>query len=205
MPEIPPGLLLNGTLTAPRGRYLTAARSFGPGAAIAFFITPSIAIPDSPSLGEVCNYCLSRGGGGGAVRACTGCRVVAYCSPACQKADWAPVHKGECKVFKRVRAEGHDFLPTSVRALVQMHLREDMRAAAAEMEGHVEEFRVQKEAWRNMELQAMAALHYLGQEANAKSVGTAVEMLCKVCCLFDWMAYLWLLEGNRGWVIADGA
>lgn len=202
MPEIPPGLHLKGTPSAPRGRSLTAARPFAPGAAIALFGSPSIAIPDSSSLHEVCNHCLlPRGGVGGAdagadapvVRACTGCRTVTYCGPACQKADWALVHKGECKVFKRVRAEGHDFLPTSVRALVQMHLREDMRAAAAEMEGHVAEFRAQKEVWRNMELQAMAALHYLGQEANPGSVGMAVEMLCKV----------WLYLCFAGWPMVD--
>ncbi|KAI0136657.1 hypothetical protein BJ170DRAFT_24106 [Xylariales sp. AK1849] len=177
MPRFPPGLKLTGTPSSPRGRGLKAARPFAPGEAVAVFTTPSIAIPDSPSLYQVCNYCLSPDV---PVRACTGCRTVMYCSAPCQKADWSLVHKQECKVCKRVRAEGHDFLPTPVRALVHWLLREDMIAAAAEMEGHIEEFRGQTKEWADMELQAMAALHYLGREANPRSVGIAMEMLCRL-------------------------
>ncbi|CAJ2501003.1 Uu.00g038560.m01.CDS01 [Anthostomella pinea] len=183
MPALAEGLTLVDNPS--RGRGITASRAFSPGATIAVFSNPSIAIPDSPHLDQTCNLCLAIDTNLSSLklRACTGCRVVVYCSPACQKADWQRVHKGECKVFKRVRAEGHDFLPTPVRALVQVLLRPEMQAAAAEMEGHVDAFRTaggKGKAWTDMELQAMAALHYMGREASPRSLGQAVEVLYKL-------------------------
>ncbi|KAI1280066.1 hypothetical protein F5Y07DRAFT_22506 [Xylaria sp. FL0933] len=191
MPNLPDGLVLKGTSTSPRGRSIAASRVFQPGEVIATFGSPSIAIPDSPHLSTTCSGCLLPSSPGSdppsasqparTVKACTGCRAVAYCSPACQKLDWTTGgHKAECKVFKRVRAEGHDFLPTPVRALVQVLLRPEMRAAVAEMEGHVDKFRRESgKLWADMELQAMAALHYLGREPNAQSLAEAIEILCK--------------------------
>ncbi|KAI8632248.1 SET domain-containing protein [Xylariaceae sp. FL1651] len=194
MPTLPEGIALKRTTSSPRGRGITASRTLRPGEIIATFSSPSIAIPDSPHLSTTCSGCLLPGTSAPAselastsqpsraVRACTGCRTVAYCSPACQKLDWtAGGHKAECKVFKRVRAEGHDFLPTPVRALVQVLLRPEMSAAMAEMEGHVDKFRRESgKLWADMELQAMAALHYLGRDTNAKSLSEAIEVLCKL-------------------------
>ncbi|KAI1109170.1 hypothetical protein F5Y14DRAFT_433521 [Nemania sp. NC0429] len=196
MPTLPNGLVLKGESAAPRGRGIAAARIFQPGELIATFSSPSIAIPDSPHLSMTCSGCLlpstSNPGSGPpstssqqlprAVRACTGCRTVAYCSPACQRLDWTTGgHKAECKVFKRVRAEGHDFLPTPVRALVQVLLRPELAAAMADLQGHVDGFRRDAgKLWADMELQAMAALHYIGREGNAKNQAEAVEILCKL-------------------------
>ncbi|KAK6062671.1 SET and MYND protein [Seiridium cupressi] len=175
--DMPPELKLVGTPSSPRGRSLTASRSFEPGELIAQFATPCIVLPDSPSLQVTCSHCLRTDT---AVRACTGCRSTYYCSTPCQKSDWSEAHKAECKVFKKVKAEGHDVLPTPVRALVQMLLRPDMKAAAAEMEGHVEAFKRNEPEWRDMQLQAMASLHYLGREAAQKRVREAIELLCKL-------------------------
>ncbi|KAH8160330.1 hypothetical protein CIB48_g7911 [Xylaria polymorpha] len=191
MPTLPEGLALKGASTAPRGRSIAATRVFQPGEVIATFGSPSIAIPDSPHLSTTCSGCLLPATPGSdlpspsqpvrVVRACTGCRTVAYCSPACQRLDWTTGgHKAECKVFKRVRAEGHDFLPTPVRALVQVLLRPEMSAVMEDLEGHVDRFRLESgKLWADMELQAMAALHYLGRETNAKSLAEAIEILCK--------------------------
>ncbi|KAI1734781.1 hypothetical protein F4680DRAFT_462215 [Xylaria scruposa] len=191
MPALPEGLVLKGTSAEPRGRSIVAARVFQPGEIIATFSSPSIAIPDSPHLSTTCSGCLLPATPGSespsasqparVVRACTGCRTVAYCSPACQRLDWTSGgHKAECKIFKRVRAEGHDFLPTPVRALAQVLLRPEMGAAMGELEGHVDTFRRESgKLWADMELQAMAALHYLGRETNAKSLAEAIELLCK--------------------------
>ncbi|KAI3323581.1 SET domain-containing protein [Xylariaceae sp. AK1471] len=189
MPTLPEGLILKGT-TTPRGRSVIASRTFQPGDTIATFSSPSIAIPDSPHLATTCSGCLLPASDHGhpsttssrIVRACTGCRTVAYCSPACQRLDWTTGgHKAECKVFQRVRAEGHDFLPTPVRALVQVLLRAEMSAAMPEMQGHVDEFRQESgKLWADMELQAVAALHYLGREANARSLAQAIDVLCKL-------------------------
>ncbi|KAI0448524.1 SET domain-containing protein [Xylaria acuta] len=191
MPTLPEGLILKGASAGPRGRGIAAARVFQPGDLIATFGSPSIAIPDSPHLSTTCSGCLlpatpasdppSTSQPARVVRACTGCRTLAYCSPVCQRLDWTTGgHKAECKVFRRVRAEGHDFLPTPVRALVQVLLRSEMGAAMGELEGHVDRFRRESgKLWADMELQAMAALHYLGRETNAKSLAEAIEVLCK--------------------------
>lgn len=176
--DVPPGLGREGTASSPRGRSLKATRSFEPGEIIAQFATPSLVLPDSPSLHITCSYCLRTDLD---VRACTGCRGTYYCSTPCQKSDWSLVHKAECNVFKRVKAEGHDFLPTPVRSLVQMLLRAELKAAAAEMEGHLEAHRNNRSEWKDMELQALASLHYLEREATPKRVGEALELLCKVC------------------------
>ncbi|KAI1176668.1 SET domain-containing protein [Nemania sp. FL0916] len=189
MATLPDGLVLGGQSGSPRGLGIVAARAFQPGALIATFGEPSIAIPDSPHLSTTCSGCLLPATSGAednktarVVRACTGCRAVAYCSPSCQRMDWTKGgHKGECKVFKRVRAEGHDSLPTPVRALVQVLLRPEMSSAMAGRQGHVDAFRRKSgKFWADMELQALAALHYLGREADAKKLADAIEILCKL-------------------------
>jgi hypothetical protein len=32
-------------------------------------------------------------------KACSACRVARYCSPDCQRADWAAGHKGVCRTL----------------------------------------------------------------------------------------------------------
>lgn len=204
---IPPTLSLHppegsSLASPPGGRGLRAARRFGPGDAVALFGGNDgdgvVAIPDAPHQDAVCNGCLlvpsggagddndnnnnGDNGGGGDVRVCTGCRSVAYCSTACQRADWARAHKGECKAFRRVRAEGRaNALPTPVRALMQVLLRARLRTAVAELEGHVDAVRTARpDARRDMELQALAALHYLGREASPAGLAEAISVLCQV-------------------------
>ena len=67
-----------------------------------------------------------------------------------------------------------------LRALVQALLRPRVLAAAAEMEGHVDGFRRDRQLWDDMEMQAVAALHYAGVEATERNVAGAVEIMCKV-------------------------
>ena len=56
-----------------------------------------------------CNKCL-RGSdsflvdGGDKLQFCAGCKAVAYCDEACQRADWTE-HKPMCAGLKRLRAE----------------------------------------------------------------------------------------------------
>ncbi|KAK8049814.1 hypothetical protein PG994_011544 [Apiospora phragmitis] len=178
----------------PGGRHLRAAQPFKPGDAIAYFAEPCIAIPDAPTQALVCNSCLLPSSGT-QPRLCTGCKAVAYCSVACQKADWARVHKEECKVFRRVQtaaAAGRP-LPTPVRALVQMLLLAEKLESSTGLglESHVDDFRRQSgsggeperleaPSWRDLELQAMGAVHYLGREANPHNIANALEAACKL-------------------------
>ncbi|KAI0600882.1 hypothetical protein F4775DRAFT_607961 [Biscogniauxia sp. FL1348] len=196
MPVLPDGISL--TTAVRGGRGITANRRFQPGDTIAVFsddsssssssassLSPSaiaIAIPDSRHLGQTCSWCLSCAG---TMRACTGCRTTAYCSPACQRADWRRgAHKAECQVFRRVRGEGRDGagLPTPVRALLQvLLLRPELRAAVVgELEGHVDAFRRDAAVWRDMEVQALGALHYAGAETTPQTLAGAIEILCKL-------------------------
>ncbi|KAI1329138.1 SET domain-containing protein [Xylariaceae sp. FL0255] len=217
---IPAGLTLKGNPTSSRGRTLVASENFGPGNLIAVFNddlgsnAQTLAIPESPHLSQTCSGCLATPASSAGppdvkdpvllpgpdndtakpkpftLKACTACRSVYYCSQACQRADWNLVHKAECKVFRRVKTGGHDFLPTPVRGLVQVLLRPGLEAAVRELEGHEEEFRRTGEGdaggdegggfWGDAQLQARAALHYLGREANPRSLGEAVSILCKL-------------------------
>jgi SET and MYND domain-containing protein len=90
------------------------------------------------------------------------------------------VHKAECKVFERVKSGGPDYLPTPVRTLLHVLLRADMKAAVTELEGHVDAYRRDRGEWSNIELQAMAALHYLERRATPKRLNEAMEFGCKV-------------------------
>ncbi|KAI0483209.1 hypothetical protein GGR56DRAFT_670995 [Xylariaceae sp. FL0804] len=209
MPTLPDGLLLQGTQSSPRGRSAAASRAFRPGEVIAVFGGQQqqdvIALPDSGCLAvpPPAGGPDSNAAGGSAVaaadekqqqqppplglRACTGCRAVAYCSVACQRADWGAGHRAECKVFGRVRAAGHDALPTPVRALVQALVRPEVLDACAALEGHVDDFRRSGSGggsggWADLELQARAALHYVGAGAGAgpADLASAVEILCKL-------------------------
>ncbi|KAJ1331437.1 [histone H3]-lysine4/36 N-trimethyltransferase SMYD [Microdochium nivale] len=204
-----------------RGRGLQATRAVRPGDIIGVFAGPAaavIAIPDSQHLDDTCSHCLATaatlppsddGTAAAKLRACTACRAVVYCSSACQMRDWqlAP-HKLECKVFQRVVAGiggggGHRnrrALPTPVRALVQVLLRDESSRAAlvGGLEGHGDAFRrvaiggggssganddddESTTSWQDMELQAMAALHYLGRSTDdERAKREAVEILCKL-------------------------
>ncbi|KAK6864758.1 hypothetical protein PG990_005805 [Apiospora arundinis] len=191
MPTIPSTLTLHGTPASPGGRQLRAAQSFEPGEAIAYFAEPCIAIPDAPTQARVCNSCLLPSST--QPRLCTGCKAIAYCSVACQKADWSRVHKEECKVFKRVQdgAPGRS-MPTPVRALVQMMLRtEEMESSTGlQLESHVEDFRgnsgsgesgpLEGLSWQDMELQAMGAVHYLGRDPSPQNIASSLEAACKL-------------------------
>ncbi|KAF3056002.1 SET domain and MYND-type zinc finger protein 6 [Daldinia childiae] len=204
MVTLPPGIILSPPSPS-RGRSILASQFFSPGAVIAVFThgegAPSIAIPDNPHLARTCHYCLAIASDQDLryispvrVRACTGCRTVYYCTPACQKADWALAHgRGECKAFRRVRAPDpaesqeetnpdHKVLPTPVRALVQVLVRPEMQAAVVDMEGHVETVRTTDPdvAWAGIELQARAALHYLNREMSKSNLAEAMEIVCKL-------------------------
>ncbi|KAI8958559.1 hypothetical protein F5Y11DRAFT_33588 [Daldinia sp. FL1419] len=198
-----------GSPTSTRGRSVLASATYSPGALITVFdgqTAPSIAIPDSYQLSRTCHYCLAIASGNDpttpspvSVRACTGCRAAYYCSTACQKLDWALGHgNGECKCFRRVRtssaaeAEANPSqtpmnpplrdLPTPIRALVQVLVRPEMRAAFNEMEGHRRAHRTaeQGKEWERIAIQAHAAFHYMNRKPNQADLEEAMEIVCKL-------------------------
>ena len=118
--------------------------------------------------------------------------------------------RGECKAFQRARArargsDGGDggggggasrLLPTPVRALIRLLVllpvagaaeNEEARAVQG-LESHAVEIRGSEgssgggsqTSYRDLELQARAALHYLGREPGVEEVQGAIDLLCKV-------------------------
>ncbi|KAK3936294.1 hypothetical protein QBC46DRAFT_395408 [Diplogelasinospora grovesii] len=196
-----------GTPGVGSGRRLAATKSFAPGETIYAF-KPLLAMPHGASMRTTCNYCLvsenptrpaafSIHAFSVAVKLypCTGCHAAVYCSKICQKRHWKEreggLHKLECPVFNRARARaGMDWLPTAVRATAQVLLTTRFGDAAMisafgngpdSLEGHEEEFKKDKEAWKDIKLQAMGAMAYTGFGDFDEWAGEkAAPILCKI-------------------------
>jgi hypothetical protein len=190
---------ITGDRAQARGRSLQATQDFAPGDLVAEFTSPLVALPDVAHQETTCSYCLSQAPiplpdvpSNFKLRACTACRAVRYCSTQCQKSDWAFVHAKECKVLQQVRkGTGQDWLPTPVRALMQVLLRAhepDIQAAffthtkTEGLQGNVADFRLVDggEMWKGMELQALAAGAYAGLGQGRDKVEQACDILCRV-------------------------
>lgn len=174
------GITVHGTKGFSPGRCLRATRDYEPGELIATFDDPLIAFPDAAGSQTTCHHCLVHNV---KVFGCAGCdKAVSYCGSECQRANWRLVHSKECKVFRKVRAAvGKDWLPTPVRALVQILFRlSEVQDVVANLEGHSDKFRARKELWENMKLQAYAGLHYTGRKEDDANLNMAAEILCKV-------------------------
>lgn len=177
-----PNITVRGSKgTSPKGRTLHATKAFQAGELITDFTKPILTLPNGPSSKSICNHCLAQNVH---TRACTGCRAVVYCSPACQKANWTLVHKKECRAFLKVRQSvGKDWLPTPVRALVQVLLRwgdHDVRTAFEGLEGNVGHFKQDENVWEDIGLQACGGLTYAGRPELDAELNLARDILCKV-------------------------
>jgi [histone H3]-lysine4/36 N-trimethyltransferase SMYD len=77
------------------GRHLVAKKNI-PASTLLFNDDPIVAVLQDSTLKSHCSYCFKCK----PVKACSSCRVVAYCSRGCQSRDWG-IHKLECKGFKK--------------------------------------------------------------------------------------------------------
>ncbi|KAL2122379.1 hypothetical protein VTJ04DRAFT_2834 [Mycothermus thermophilus] len=125
------------------------------------------------------------------LRACTACKAAVYCDQACQRAHWKAIHKAECKMFTRIREQaGKEWLPTPVRAVAQVLMRlkggdkQVLEAFGNEGEGrlrgNVDQFQQYEVAWKDIELQAAAAVVYAGLLEKEETLVQAREVLCKI-------------------------
>lgn len=88
-------------------------------------------------------------------------------------------------MFKRVRSSVEkDWLPTPVRALVQVLLRwdadEELRGAFGRLEGNVDRFKAREDVWKDIGLQAYGGMAYSGRKENDDELHMARDILCKV-------------------------
>lgn len=177
-----PDIAVRGTKGVGAGRSLHALKSVQPGQLIATFKDPVLVLPNGPSAKVVCNHCLAHNK---PTKACTGCKAAVYCGPACQKANWTLIHKLECKVFKRVKTSvDKDWLPTPVRALVQVLLTWDaderLRRCFGSLEGNVDRFKQREDVWKDVGLQAYGGMAYAGRKETDNELNMARDILCKV-------------------------
>lgn len=167
------------------GRSIHATRRFSPGDVIARFDDPAVVLPPGQRALEYCNHCLRKQGHPAApkLRACTGCKTVAYCGPACQRANWAVVHKLECKAIQRLHeakpAGQPDWVPTPIRSATQVMLRPKVLEEFDALEGHAEAWRTRDEM--NLKLQAHGVVKCLGvDQITPVGLEAAFQVLCKV-------------------------
>lgn len=187
MTELSSGIEVRGEKGGPKGRSVHATRRFEPGDIMARFNNPAIVLPPGPRALEYCNHCLKQeqedAPATEKLRACTGCKTVAYCGPACQRANWSVVHKFECKAIQRLHktkpADQPNWVPTPVRSAAQVMLRPKVMEKFEELEGNVESWRGRELV--KLQLQARGVVMCLGGEENSIDLlESAFQVLCKV-------------------------
>ncbi|KKY31678.1 putative set and mynd domain protein [Diaporthe ampelina] len=154
------------------GRSLYATKSFAPGELITTFTDAIL----------VCSNCLAHNV---PTKVCTGCKAVSYCGGECQKKHWSLIHKQECKSFRKVKESvDQDWLPTPVRALLQVLLRWDdnpeLRNAFGKLEGNLEKFKAREDIWKDISLQAYGGMTYAGRKEEDEQLHLARDILCKI-------------------------
>lgn len=157
------------------GNGLAATRDLEAGDVIIRIAKPFLIVVENAALDRVCSECLFESENG--LKRCTGCKVVQYCSTACQAAAWKAIHKEECKIYRKLP----QIAPTAVRGLIQLLLRKEIGTSPdprwAGLEGHVAELQKQKQ-WDEIVLQAKAAVEWT--KSPQTCMETAINMLCRV-------------------------
>ncbi|KAK6541000.1 hypothetical protein TWF694_008381 [Orbilia ellipsospora] len=160
------------------GRFIHASTLVSAGSEIIRVEDPLICIPDEAHLDNCCHYCMSEESSTGTesvyqayklpvkLSYCLGCRVVKYCSKACQTADWKRKnHKYECDIYK---AQYPRILPTPARAMLRMakHFLNETPSAKVfggigGLKAHTEEFqKAGGERWEMGNLTAKATAEF---------------------------------------------
>lgn len=173
MATLPPNIQI--TDNPVKARSLTSTATIAPGTPI-LTLPPLLLLPSQAYLPTICTHCLSTSP---PPRACTRCRSSFYCSPACQKANWSAVHSKECKPLARVSAQDKGNVPTPVRLLMQILLKDDVRERLSGLEGHEGVWRAREE-WKDLEMMSLGAVTFAGKGEAEDDVKKACEIMCKV-------------------------
>ncbi|SOV06875.1 uncharacterized protein UDID_05707 [Ustilago sp. UG-2017a] len=105
--------LLSSSYSAPGGWAAAGITSCRPGDVL-LRVRPEVAVLSTALLEQRCSACYSprsvsepiaqqaAASTAGKLERCSGCKVVRYCSSACQRRDW-PTHRDECKALKAMQ------------------------------------------------------------------------------------------------------
>lgn len=163
------------------GNGLAASKDIDAGEVITKIKEPHLLVVEKDALDRVCSYCLIESDIS-TLKRCTGCKIVRYCTPACQRKDWKLIHKNECSLLQRLPG----IPPTPVRALYQSQLRyprsgTELDPQSAGLEHHVQDLRKDSKRWDEIVLQAKGALEF------SKSPATQMEMLTCLLCIVSFI------------------
>ncbi|KIY43557.1 SET domain-containing protein [Fistulina hepatica ATCC 64428] len=95
-------------VTEKHGRGIFAKESISQGGRL-LSTPPHMAVLATPYLTVHCSCCLKNSAS--ALKRCTSCQTVYYCSPACQNVDWKE-HKNECSALQRWRQQAPKDAPS---------------------------------------------------------------------------------------------
>ncbi|EPE36391.1 SET [Glarea lozoyensis ATCC 20868] len=158
------------------GHGLVSTEALEPGDRIIQIKDPYLIVVEKDALDRVCSYCLAENDIS-ALKRCTGCKIVRYCSSTCQKSDWKLIHKSECPVLGKLPG----LPPTPVRALYQALVRYsksgDLDERSKGLESHIDELKKDQRRWEDMFLQARAAVEF------SKSPPAKMEMCTRLLCI----------------------
>ncbi|CBQ68348.1 conserved hypothetical protein [Sporisorium reilianum SRZ2] len=97
--------LLSSSYSAPGGWAAAGISSCRPGDVL-LRVRPEVAVLSTALLDQRCSACYSppiiSDSGAGKLQRCSACKLIRYCSAACQKRDW-PAHRDECKALKAIQ------------------------------------------------------------------------------------------------------
>ncbi|KAF2835493.1 SET domain-containing protein [Patellaria atrata CBS 101060] len=180
------------------GSGLFARENIPPGELILSLARPLIAVLDLPRLSDSCSNCFiwsttplfsSKGDAVDkvGVKACSGCKVLKYCSTKCQSQSWKRHHKHECSRFKEFLRSNQ--LPNAVRATIQIltmrrhgALTDDQWDSLGRLTSHLDHIRStesHKQLLEKIEVLSKGALEISGTQ-NAFNEGIAQEIFAKV-------------------------
>ncbi|KAF3086663.1 hypothetical protein TWF569_008562 [Orbilia oligospora] len=178
------------------GRGVFASGTIPAGTEILSVADPLICIPDEAHLDSCCHYCMAEATDEASsvnqayrppvkLSYCLGCRVVKYCSKACQTTDWKQkAHKYECVIYK---AQYPRILPVTARAILRMAKQflsetpgSNIVGGVGALKAHAEDFaKIGGDRWEMANLTAKAAAEF---SKVSKQISFEPEFLRDMYC-----------------------
>jgi SET and MYND domain-containing protein len=158
------------------GNGLVADQDLEPGDVIIGIAEPYLLVVELAALDRVCSQCFTAAPNG--LKRCGACKIVQYCSAACQSTAWKSIHKEECRIFRKLpRAPS-----TAVRALMQLLLRGVVAGGSSDprwvrLESHTSELQ-RNNRWDDILLQAKVAVEWTA--SPNEYMESVVNVICRV-------------------------